>query len=816
MKRPTLFSWYYNQGIHELMEIWQNQILFVWCFFSIRELLGTLFSPWHADVEMRTWRGFHPGKLFELFFENLLTRIVGAVVRIVVILLGILAFLAVLFLGLLFAFLWISAPLLAFVLLFMAARGSLDILAVGIFFVLWATVSIFAYFNSTKTSLLQIDAKALVKKPVFDRICARCGVSARHFPKEIFDSEEKLKEFLKLHHLSRQEYARILAWELGRAQQKIDEGKFWLWENLKKIPSIGVQWRYGYTVLLDRYSQDLSRFDGSEYGNNELIGREEEYEVLKLILSRPDQNCVLITGNSGIGKKTLVHTLARRIRSRQEAEIFSSKRVLLLDLGRAISDAINSGEDVDNFLRRLFFEAALAGNVILVIEHLEHFLGKGSNIFHPDIAPVLMEVLQVPTFQLVTTSSSKEYHQLIEKQEQIIKYFEVIEMRESSEDDTLTILLLTLEKYEKSRILFTWKALRAIINESNKHNWQFPLPERAIDLVMDVLMFWEKKSDEQFVTEKTVADYLSLKTGVQHGAIDGDERKKLLNLEDLLHRHVIGQEEAVKQVAESLRRSRSGIGNSQKPVGSFLFLGPTGVGKTETAKALAKAYFGDDKHMIRLDMSEFQTSASIDRLLGSTQLNQPGRLITQIKDNPYSLLLLDEIEKAYPEILDVFLQILDEGFVTDAFGEKINFRNTIIIATSNAGAALVKKMVEEDLPAEEIKQAVIDHVIENNIFRVEFLNRFEGVIFFRPLKGDELVSVVKLQLKKFARRLAKEKNIEISFGDDVILQIIDKGYNPVFGARSLNRYIEDAVEDLVAKKIIAGEVVQGEKINLHL
>ena len=815
-KRPNFIHWYYNQGIQELLEIWKNFLLFVWQHFSIFELLKTILSPWRRDVAISNWPGLHPIKLLTVAFENVISRLLGAVVRSFVILAGLSAFLLVLILGLAINVIWIGAPLLLIALFALASRFAIDpYYLVGLSFVWVGAISTF-YYQDTKTPMLFMDFGNLLKHPVFGRVCGRLGIARKRFPDEILANQELFKEFLKARNLTKKDFLRLVRSELERQQSIFDVSKFWRWEHLKRIPAVGMQWRYGYTVHLDRYCLDLSASDYTEYASAELVGREAEYEVLKLVLERPDQNCALMVGSAGIGKKTLIHTLAKNVRLNEENGILSNKRMLLLDLGRVISDAINRGEDVENSLRRLFYEASYAGNIILIIEHFEYFLGKEGNSFHPDISAVLAEFLHVPTFQIIASSTPKEYHQLIEKQENVAKYFEVIEMREPSEDETITILLNQLEKYERRRVLFTFKALEKIVRDSGKHNWEFPLPERAIDLAMGVLMFWEKKSDEQFVSEKTVADYLSLKTGVPQGEIEGGERKKLLNLEATLHRQVVGQEEAINQVSQALRRARSGIGNSKKPVGSFLFLGPTGVGKTETAKALAKTYFGDENKMIRLDMSEFQTPSSIDRLLGSSQLNQPGRLVTQIKDNPYSLLLLDEIEKAYPEILDIFLQILDEGYVNDAFGEKINFRNTMIIATSNAGASLIKKMVEQNSPAEETKQAVIDYAIENNIFRTEFLNRFEGVIFFRPLNENELKSIVRLQLQKFMRRLAKEKNIEITYDESVVEKIIQKGYNPIFGARSLNRFIEDEVESIVARKIISGETLSGEKITLSL
>lgn len=815
MKQPNFLFWYYSQGIHELLEIWKNFLFFAWRHFSITELLRTLFSPWRRDVSLQSWRGLHPLKTAELLFENLISRFIGAIVRMVVICIGIVSFLGVLVVGIAISFLWISMPIAVVIIFVYVSKGIFNPIAAGALFFIWIISSVICYFNDTKTEMVCMEFDEFLKHTVLQRICARFGIASKRFPKEIFGNKELLEDFLKVHALTHDDYLRVVQWELQLEQQKCDAKKFWRWENLSKIQPIGMQWRYGYTVNLDRYCQDLSNSDYGEYIKTELVGRNDEYEVLKLILKRPDQNCALLYGRSGIGKKTLIHSLARNIREGKEKE-FENIRILLLDLGRVISDVINRGEDVEKFLRLLFYEASYAGNIILIIENMENFMQRDMNTFHPDISAVLTEFLNVPSFQIIALSTSKEYHNLIEKHDQVVKYFEVIEMREPSEEETITILLSQLRKYESKRILFTFKALKEVVVSSGKYNWDFPLPERAIDLAMEALMFWEKKSDEQFVNEKVVADYLTLKTGVKHGDVKGGEKNILLNLEKMLHEQVIGQEEAIKQVSEALRRARSGIGNSQKPIGSFLFLGPTGVGKTETAKALAKIYFGDESKMIRLDMSEFQMPNSIDRLLGSSQLNQQGRLVTLIKDNPYSLLLLDEIEKAYPEILDIFLQILDEGFVTDAFGDKINFRNTMIIATSNAGAALIKKMVEQEKSAGEIEEAIINHAIENNIFRPEFLNRFEGVIFFRPLNEKELVSVVRLQLQKFVRKVAKEKNIEIVFNDSVVEHIIQKGYNPTFGARSLNRYIEETVEGIVAKKIISGEAKNGEKIDISL
>lgn len=816
MKRPNILAWYYEQGLHGLLETVGNYIAFFWRYFSVRELFLTLFYPWHRDVTSRAWRGWNPARSLELFVTNLISRFIGAVVRTMVIFSGVVVVAMGLIVSCVFIFVWVSFPLIFIGLPFLFYLGSNFFIFAAVICVIFAAIVLIAYAQECKPMPEQLEATELYRHPVFDRICARIGILKNDFPVEILESPHLMEDFVKKFDLSSKEFENIMLKEFSRWNEIEAKKKFWTKENLSKVSPIGVQWKYGFTIHLDEYSSELSLHDFSEYAKGDLVGRNAQKDVMNLVLQRPDQNCVLLVGPSGIGKKTLIHDLGRQIRNREIGGYFKNRRLLLLDLGRAISDTINNGEDVENMMRMLFLEAAYAGNIILAIEHLEHYLGKEGNVFHPDISSVLGEFLGIPTFQVIATSTPKEYHQLVEKQEYVSKYFQVVEFSEPTHEQALDILLTKLEQYEKNRVLFTYAALRSTVANAEKHNWEFPMPERAIDLMMEVLTFWEKKQSTMFVMPETVNEYLELKTGIPQGEVAGDERKKLLNLESLLHRHVIGQEEAVDQVAKALRRMRSGVGNANRPIGSFLFLGPTGVGKTETAKALARAYFGDEKHMIRLDMSEFQSPYSLERLIGNSAMNQPGQLATKAKDNPYTLLLLDEIEKAYPAVLDLFLQVLDEGFMTDAFGEKINFRNMIIIATSNAGAPLIKKYVEDGIPDEDIKKQLIDHVIEEGIFRVEFLNRFESVVFFRPLNGFELKSVAKLILQKLSRRLHKEKNIDVDFGDTVADMIIEKGYNPLFGARSLNRYVEGAVEDLIAKKIISGEVKRGERISIDL
>ena len=518
-------------------------------------------------------------------------------------------------------------------------------------------------------------------------------------------------------------------------------------------------------------------------------------------------------GDPGIGKQTFIHYFARLIRENAfRGTFFDDSRVLLFDFGRAVGDATTQGSDPENFLRYLLSEAVMAGNIILVIENVDLFMG-GEETGRHNFAPLLGEFLIYPGFRVIGTASASAYHALMKHDEHSLKYFEAVYMRETDADETLGILIDEFKEVEKKQIVFTMKGFEQIVENADRYNWETPFPERALDLAHEVLTYW-RTTDESFITEATVDAFIALKTGIPQGAVGEEEKDKLLRLEELLHERVVGQDTAVTRVAEAMRKARAGFGNEKRPLGSFLFLGPTGVGKTETAKAFAESYFGSEDRMIRLDMSEFQTAESIDRLIGSQEKGLTGELTNALQENPFSLLLLDEIEKAYPQALDLFLQILDEGYVNDGFGKKVSFRSAVIIATSNAGAPLLKQLIEAGTPQEEIEKRMIDEVVNRGIFRLEFLNRFDGVVFFSPLQEQELLEVVGLKLRDLQARLKKEKNIALQFGEGVPEAIVAKGYRPEFGARSLNRFINDTIEDRVAKAIISGELANGGTLTL--
>jgi ATP-dependent Clp protease ATP-binding subunit ClpC len=810
MTHLAFFAWYYREGARNGFSNVKNLLRAVLHRFNTRELALTLFAPWKRDIEYRTWRGFHPLRAFVRFIDNTLSRFMGMWVRLPVVLYGF-AYLCVALVISFAVYVWyLGAPLCLLIGLYGFFTGfSLApvLVLAGIFGMLFGFLC-FLMRTPELEVIGNIDFLALQKKPWFYRVLARLEMDIKDIPADALANVRAFMALLKIRNIDEETLAIALDIEQRAFVRQARAKRFWLWENLEKKTPLGKGWRFGYTPRLDRYCLDLSQEDPTEYRSMELIGRQAEFRVATVVLERPEQNNIFLVGEPGIGKKMFVHYLARLIRESAfpKNSSLNDLRVLLFDLEEAIGEILNRGENPEDTLRGLFFEAASAGNVLLVVEDVDLFLGTDPQKLN--IAHLLNEFLALPSFRFIGTAVAARYHALAKKDEQILKLFETIYLRQPNVAENREILVQFFAQSERRQVVLTLKAIETIIMSSRRYNWEMPYPERVLDLAQQVMIYFRNQPG-RFLTEKVVNEYVSMKTGMPIGEVGADEQKKLLNLETELHERVIGQNEAVNQVSQVLRKARAGFHDPKRPLGSFLFMGPTGVGKTETVKALAESIFGDEEKMFRIDMSEFQIPNSLERLLGSQADGLPGILTKAMKEHPYCILLLDEIEKAYPKILDVFLQIIDEGMVTDSFGEKINFRNAIIIATSNAGSVLIKELSEQGIPLNVLRKQVIDQVVHEGIFRIEFMNRFDNLIFFEPLSAPQLTDIAELKLKKFVDQIKAEKNIEVVIAPGVTERIVAHGYEPQFGARSVNRYIMDHIEDIVVRKVISGAVKSG-------
>ncbi|MDD2696639.1 MAG: AAA family ATPase, partial [Candidatus Pacebacteria bacterium] len=405
-------------------------------------------------------------------------------------------------------------------------------------------------------------------------------------------------------------------------------------------------------------------------------------------------------------------------------------------------------------------------------------------------------------------------HKSLEQNSSLLSLFEKVEVAEISERETLMLLedlALKLEfKYKK---FVSYPALRDIITYCSRYLAAIPFPEKAMDLLDEamVLLSQTEKKDKVLMPQH-IARLVSEKTQIPVGEMQIKEREILINLEKLIHQRIINQEEAVNEVSSALRRARAEVSIRKGPMGTFLFLGPTGVGKTETSKALAEIYFGSEERMIRLDMSEFQNITDIARLLGSA--GEEGLLTTKVRETPFSLILLDEIEKAHPNILNLFLQVLDEGYVTDGLGRKVDFRNSMIIATSNAGYQIILKALKEEADWSKVKTQLLDRLFEEGVFRPEFINRFDGVIVFKPLSKENLLDIADLMLKKLQKNL-QEKEVDFVVTEALKEKMVELGYDPTFGAREMRRVIQDKVENILASALLSGEIKRGSKVEIE-
>ena len=603
-----------------------------------------------------------------------------------------------------------------------------------------------------------------------------------------------------------------LTWWLESIKEKIKRTKrFWLWENLIKRGSLAKDWAAGYTPFLDQFSSDWTEII-KKRGTEEIIGSEEEVAEIERVLTREGVHNVLLIGEPGTGRKSIIQALAQKILLGKSFPEINYKRVVSLDIV-SILTRFESFEQVETLLETIFQEVASAGNVIVVIDEFYSFVseptGKQGAI---DISPILSRYLPLTNFRVIGITSFQGLHLFIERNAKILNYFETVKSEELTEQQTIFVLESSVPAFEgKYKKFIPYPALRDIVKYSAKYIQDAPFPKKAIDLLEEVVIYTARYGQSKVVLPEYVSKIVSKKTDIPVGQLEAKEKEILLNLEDLIHQRIINQEEAVKEVSTALRRARAEVTVRSGPMGTFLFLGPTGVGKTETAKALAEVYFGSEDKIIRLDISEFQNVTDIPRLIGSS--SEEGLLTTKIREAPFSLILLDELEKAHPNILNLFLQVLDEGFLTDGMSRKTDFKNSIIIATSNAGYKVILKALKEAAEWSGVKRELLDYLFEEGVFRPEFINRFDAVVIFKPLSKENLMDIAQLLLGKLKKNL-KEKEIDFIITEPLKEKVAELGFDPTFGAREMRRVIQDKIENVLAAALISGELKRGDKVEI--
>ena len=425
-----------------------------------------------------------------------------------------------------------------------------------------------------------------------------------------------------------------------------------------------------------------------------------------------------------------------------------------------------------------------------------------------------MPYLSSSNFQVIGITNYEAWHKYIEASPSVKNLFVKLEVEEPNALQTILILEDMLPGLEKRYGIFvSYRILRNVVNLTDRYIQNVPFPEKAIDILTEAIVYTGRKGEKRVLPEY-LNEVLSERTEIPVGEVKEEEREKLLALENIIHKRIVDQEEAVEIISKAMRRARAGVRAGKRPIGTFLFLGPTGVGKTETSKALAEAYFGSEKKMIRFDMSEYQELDSIDRLTGFPEKGEPGLMTKAISDDPFSLVLLDEIEKANSKILNLFLQVFDEGWLTDAFGRKVSFRDSIMIGTSNAGAEFIRQQIKEGKSLESFKEKLTDYLLKNKIFRPEFLNRFDAVVVFKPLTHEDLIEIAKLMLNDLSKRLQEGMGIRLVVNPDLVEKIAKLGYQPEFGARPMRRVIQDEIESRIAKRVLEEGLKRGDFVEI--
>ncbi|TDC91635.1 ATP-dependent Clp protease ATP-binding subunit [Saccharopolyspora aridisoli] len=626
----------------------------------------------------------------------------------------------------------------------------------------------------------------------------------------------------------------------------------------------------GQTPTLDEYGRDLTE-QARNGGLDPVIGRADEIEQTIEILSRRTKNNPVLVGEAGVGKTAIVEGLAQAIASGDVPEVLTGKRVVQLDLSAMLSGTRYRGDFEERMTKVIDEIAEHSAELIVFIDELHTVVGAGGAEGAMDAGNMLKPRLARGELHVVGATTLEEYRKNIEKDSALERRFQPVQVPEPSVTDTISILHGLQEQYEEHhKVSYTEEAVQAAAKLSDQYINDRFLPDKAIDLIDQAgarkrlgagiaddgelrarVERLEQHKNEAVAAEDyerasalrdeitaaqarleqgvsgvlevgpaDIAEVVSRATGVPVARLTAEEKVRLQNLESELHERVVGQDDAVRALSRAVRRSRSGLGDPTRPVGSFLFLGPTGVGKTELAKALAESLFGDEQRMIRLDMSEFQERHTASRLVGAPPgyvgHGEAGELTEAVRRNPYSVVLLDEIEKAHPDVFNTLLQVLDDGRLTDGQGRTVDFSNTVLIMTSNLASEIVSSAggkigFTAGSPTQDLEERVMPKL--KDAFRPEFLNRINEIVVFKRLDGEQLHTITRALLVTTTKRLA-DLGVDVVFDDDAVAWVSDRGYQPEFGARPLRRAIEREVDDRISDLILDGELTEGTRLRV--
>ncbi len=744
---------YYHISFHSFLEALLNIGIFLPYFFSVRALLKTLFDPWKNLTAHRVERGFSFQDWMNQFGFNMVSRGMGFIMRSTLLLTYLFVqVLYTLFLPLIFAIYFILLP--------------------------------FLFFR-------EINSKSAdeIKSTLKDR-------------------------FIHEHMLNKDNYQEVEKWFEALYAKYYSNREWWKLANLQSYPPLARDWAVGYTPTLDDFTQELTD-PIFQAGMKHVVARQTEIAQIERTLSKSENANVLLVGEEGVGRRTVIDALSKKIYEGKINPLLVYKRVLRVNMEKILTQYIEQKQR-EEFFEELLAEAAAARNVIIIIDNIDKYVTHGED--RVDLSTALTKFAK-SSVQIIGLTTPFLYEKYISPNEPVSREFTKIDIAEVNKEEAFEILLDSAEVFEQRyKIIIPYETIRITIDKSDFYITSTPFPEKAMQLLDTACVYTTQTLKKTLVVPQIIDIVLSEKTHVPTTLTD-EMKAKLLKLESLLRKRIVSQQDAVNELASALRRSFLLMGKRKKPIASFLFLGPTGVGKTETAKAIAEVFFESEKSLMRFDMSAYQTRMSIPQLVGSMEMQSPGILTKTIREQPYGVLLLDEIEKADTDLLNIFLTILDEGYFTDGLGKRVDCKNLVIVATSNAGADFIFKSLQANsvVTADEQKsfaQKLIHHLVEEHIFTPEFLNRFDGVVAYSPLQEQNIIIIAKKFLAPVAEQIESMYKIKVKVSDATLEALAKKSYDPAFGARDMERILRQDIEDKIAKMIFEGKAKEGDTINL--